>query len=359
MAVVVLSKHTHPKAPPNRWATTRPQQCILLLLGVFVFAYFKSSVSVDSNTGSTNINSTNFLSSTKVSSSSSTAKEVQEGDSSTTNNINSAMSMSNINSAIEPGTQVPRHDEASGYSYWLYTPTKYNQTTNNENVNANAKWPLLIFLHGAGESGSNLNDMISIGATGCPPVEIANDTANTVLTTSFIVASPQTNMGWGSSNSASISKLQIFVESLLQSSEDLNVDKTRVYCTGVSMGGGGAWVAGTTQLFAAIAPVCGTQRVNNPSTLDGVHIWAFHGANDMVVPVSVTDYNIDILKKHRKSYDSSANNKENTGDYYDVKYTRYDESPAPVGWEDYEGHASWRQAYEGDELWDWFLTKSK
>ena len=121
MAVVVLSKHTHPKAPPNRWATTRPQQCILLLLGVFVFAYFKSSVSVDSNTGSTNINSTNFLSSTKVSSSSSTAKEVQEGDSSTTNNINSAMSMSNINSAIEPGTQVPRHDEASGYSYWLYT----------------------------------------------------------------------------------------------------------------------------------------------------------------------------------------------------------------------------------------------
>jgi len=242
----------------------------------------------------------------------------------------------NITSAAmaEQGKQVPRHDEESGYRYWIYTPASHD---------VKRKWPLLIFLHGAGESGTNLDDMISVGATGCPPVELANGTASPTLTENFIVASPQTNAGWGD-----VSKLKSFVRNLIDSA-DLAVDESRVYCTGVSMGGGGAWLAGATGRFAAVAPVCGAARAD-PSTLDGVDVWAFHGSNDVVVPASVTDYNVEKLNDRRASDEKAGN---------PVKYTRYEKSPPPVGWDHYDGHASWMQAYKGDELWNWFLMKSR
>ena len=234
--------------------------------------------------------------------------------------------------APQPSKQVPCYDDKSGYHFWLYSPKLHKN---------DKKWPLLVFLHGAGESGTDLAEMVSIGATGCPPVEISNGTANPTLTENFIIASPQTNYGWSGA-----SKIKLFVQNLIES-VDLAVDESRVYCTGVSMGGGGCWVAGSTGLFAAIAPVCGTQRVN-PSTLEGVDIWAFHGANDIVVPVGETDSNVENINNHR------ANKKEDP-----IKYTRYNKAPAPVGWEHYDGHASWIPAYKDDDLWRWFLTKSK
>ena len=54
-----------------------------------------------------------------------------------------------------------------------------------------------MFLHGAGESGHDLDKMISVGATGCPLVELASGKADSVLRENFVVASPQTARGWG------------------------------------------------------------------------------------------------------------------------------------------------------------------
>ena len=84
------------------------------------------------------------------------------------------------------GTQVKRRDEASGLEFWLYTPAGHD-------ASAAARWPLLLFLHGAGESGRDLDDLISTGATGCPPVELAHGRAAPSLAANFVVASPQTD----------------------------------------------------------------------------------------------------------------------------------------------------------------------
>ena len=80
-------------------------------------------------------------------------------------------------------------------------------------------------------------------------------------------------------------------------------------------------------------------------SLDGVAVWAFHGANDAVVPARVTDRAIEELKRAR------------TSDAAEVKYSRYDEAPPPVGWESYTGHASWIPAYREDTgLFEWLLS---
>ena len=259
------------------------------------------------------------------------------------------------------GTQVKRRDEASGLEFWLYTPAGHD-------ASAAARWPLLLFLHGAGESGRDLDDLISTGATGCPPVELAHGRAAPSLAANFVVASPQTDRGWGDAD-----RLAKLTNSLLGDA-GLALDPARLYATGVSMGGAGCWTAGTTGLFAAIAPVCGAGSVpvrpllsqpptpgqhHPPSTesesvlvgaqaasLDGVAVWAFHGANDAVVPVRVTDRAIEELKRARTESQQA-----------EIKYTRYDEAPPPVGWEGYTGHASWIPAYREDTgLFEWLLS---
>lgn len=234
-------------------------------------------------------------------------------------------------------SQTRKHEQGTGWAYWEYRPTGH------VDAEPGRKWPLIVFLHGAGESGHNLDEMISIGATGCPPVELAHGSAAAVLRETFVVASPQTERGWG--DAAAIAQ---FTRALI-ASEALAIDENRVYCTGVSMGGAGAWVAGTTKLFAAIAPVCGAGSVP-PAALAGVPVWAFHGANDAIVPVRVTDKMVETLKGARSL---------NAAGGAEVKYTRYDTSPPPHGWEDYTGHASWIPAYSSPELWTWLLQQSK
>ena len=235
------------------------------------------------------------------------------------------------------GGQIKKHETGTGWDYWEYRPAGHG------GAEPERRWPLLVFLHGAGESGHTLDEMISTGATGCPPVELAHGTAAALLRENFVVASPQTARGWADADA-----IAQFTVGLI-ASEELAIDETRVYCTGVSMGGAGAWVAGTTKIFAAIAPVCGAGSVPAAS-LAGVPVWAFHGANDVVVPVRVTDRMVEAIQAARSSQTEGG---------AEVKYTRYDTSPAPTGWEDYTGHASWLQAYAGPELWAWLLEHSK
>lgn len=138
-----------------------------------------------------------------------------------------------------------------------------------------------MFLHGAGESGTDLNELLSEGATGCPPVELAAGRACEPLRTQFATVAPQTDRGWGGP------LVGTFVDALL-ADKSLRLDPQRVYCTGVSMGGYGCWNAGTGRIhaggstfprFAAIVPVCGAGQVA-AEALAGVPVWAWHGAND-------------------------------------------------------------------------------
>ncbi|GAB5366432.1 hypothetical protein AAMO2058_001143100 [Amorphochlora amoebiformis] len=244
----------------------------------------------------------------------------------------------------EYGAQVEKFEEKSGLKYLLYTPKAHGS-------DSGKSWPLLVFLHGAGESGrGSAKGIIAEGITGCPPVELHYKRASATLYNNFVVASPRTYQGW------SRHSIETFTKQII-GSKDLYIDSKRVYLTGVSMGGAGVWRAAGLGLFAALVPVCAAGMVN-PKNISAP-VWAFHGANDVVVPVEYTDRNIATLKKSNPNLE--------------IKYTRYNKSPEPVGWADYDGHASWMQVYgtkdpkvsgkvykghHGEELFKWMLSKS-
>jgi predicted peptidase len=197
--------------------------------------------------------------------------------------------------------------------------------------------PLLLYLHGAGESGRRLKaDLISPGQTGTPMVQLERGIASELLSTRFVTVSPQTDRGWSTAD------LDRFTQQLLEDPR-LPLDPSRLYVTGVSMGGGGTYAAAATGRFAAAAPVCPARR-DGPwiQQVIDTPMWVFHGANDRVISVQHSDRVVASLREQSTR---------------EVIYTRYPESPAPVSLPHLTGHASWMQAYADDAIWTWFLDK--
>jgi len=198
--------------------------------------------------------------------------------------------------------------------------------------------PLLLYLHGAGESGTNVRELISEGATGTPPGELEYGTALPILAHRFVVVAPQTSHGW---EAGEISR---FLDFLMSPAARLPaLDPKRCYVTGHSMGGFGALVAGTTGRFAAVVPVAPAGAVR-PSELRGIPVWAFHGKNDVVVP---SDYSQRLIRGLERDGATDGH----------ARLTLYDSAPAPVGWPSYDGHASTIPAYGTAELYKWLLSQ--
>ena len=186
------------------------------------------------------------------------------------------------------------------------------------------RWPLILFLHGAGERGTNVWLVAKHG-----PPKIA---ASAKLP--FIVISPQCPAGKIWSN-------ELLLALLDEVETSYAVDTHRVYLTGLSMGGFGTWSLGLShpERFAAIAPICGggeliTPLLANKSELARLPVWAFHGAKDPTVPLAESERMVNCMKR--------IGGKE-------VKLTVYPEAP----------HDSWTQTYANPELFDWFLQHSR
>ena len=128
----------------------------------------------------------------------------------------------------------------------------------------------------------------------------------------------------------------------------LSLNRERVYLTGLSQGGIGTWGIASDPAFAtrfaAIAPVCGgivhTNKQRRAAALADTPVWAFHGANDSILPVDLSDDAIAALKGAARTEYAGA-----------PKYTRVeaargsDYSWAAAGVPHMEGHASWVEAY--------------
>lgn len=112
-------------------------------------------------------------------------------------------------------------------------------------------------------------------------------------------------------------------------------DPARVYVTGQSMGGVGTWgmIAEHANRFAAAVPVCGLWVTEDAVKMKSVPVWAFHGADDEMVPVAGSRDMIAALKA------AGA----------EPKYTEY---PGV-------GHGSWGQAYATAEMWDWMFAQKR
>lgn len=197
------------------------------------------------------------------------------------------------------------------YGYLLFEPS-------NLELQENAKLPLIVFLHGAGERGDSL-DLVKVHG---PPKLVDKN-----KDFPFMVLSPQCAEGeWWEAQ-----KLDLLLDEIVSR---YPVDKNRIYLTGLSMGGYGSWdlVQLRPDRFAAVAPICGGSLMNAfmAKKMKAVPTWTFHGAMDSVVPLEGTTRIVKALK------DAGA----------DVQFTIY-----PMA-----GHDSWTETYDNPELFSWFLS---
>jgi predicted peptidase len=187
------------------------------------------------------------------------------------------------------------------------------------------RWPLLCFLHGAGERGADLALVAKHG----PPKLAAGK-----MEFPFILVSPQCPAGqiWDDV------VLLAFLDHIIAT---FGIDPHRVYLTGLSMGGYGTWSLGLKhpERFAAMAPVCGGGScadllLANPGrsrALRSLGVWAFHGAKDTVVPPVESKVMVAALKK---------------AGCRDVALTLYPRA----------GHDSYTETYNNPKLYEWFLS---
>ena len=178
------------------------------------------------------------------------------------------------------------------------------------------RWPVILFLHGAGERG---NDVKLVAAHGPPKLVAAGQNLP------FVVVSPQCPQDDWWSNDV----LNALLDRILATCA---VDAGRVYLTGLSMGGRGTWMLATEcpGRFAAIAPICGWGEPFAAFRLKDMPTWIFHGGKDSVVPPA----------KSREMYRAlrSVGNR-------DVRLTIYPKAD----------HDSWTATYDNPELYEWML----
>ncbi len=193
-------------------------------------------------------------------------------------------------------------------NYLLWIPSDYKK-------DKTKSYPLLIFLHGSGERGDSLELVKKNG----PPSFVENRPDFP-----FIMVSPQCpkNTRWNTED------LQQMLEKL---KHKYRIDPSRIYLTGLSMGGFGtwAWACIYPNQFAAIAPVCGGGDIQFARELTNTPVWAFHGDADPVVPVKRTIEMVEAVNAKGGS----------------ARMTIY---PGV-------GHDSWVNAYNDEELYTWLL----
>ena len=201
--------------------------------------------------------------------------------------------------------------EETTYRYWLYLPKNHDGKT---------KLPVLLFLHGSGERGDNLDVVKKHG----PPklVEGQKDWQ-------FITISPQcpSDKRW---NAAALTKLVDHVAASQQG------DEKRLYVTGLSMGGSGTWsiIAANPDKFAAAVPMCGRGDAAAADKLVKLPIWVVHGAKDTGSPVALSQSMVDAIK-------AAGGEK--------VKLTIDPDA----------GHDCWTKAYGDPALYTWLLEQKK
>ncbi|MBN2638231.1 MAG: prolyl oligopeptidase family serine peptidase [Bacteroidales bacterium] len=158
--------------------------------------------------------------------------------------------------------------------------------------NLSRKYPLVIFLHGSGERGNDNTAQLKWGV-----MQFATDKA--MSEHPAIVVAPQCPKGqtWadlqpdqnGEMDLAEhpTKPMKLVLELIHQLIKTMPVDTTRIYITGLSMGGFGTYDAIEREpgLFAAAVPVCGAGDSSKATEIAKIPIWIFHGADDPVVPV--------------------------------------------------------------------------
>ncbi len=208
--------------------------------------------------------------------------------------------------------QQTAHQFTQQINYLVALPEGYDK-------DSTIQWPLVIFLHGSGERG---NDLEKVKKNGPPKL------VDQGKKFPFILVSPQAGpeAGW---DSETLYRLEQYLK------KEYRVNSEKVYLTGLSMGGYGTWDLAMKhpEEFAAIAPICGGGDASTAWKLRNIPIWCFHGAKDNVVPLAASEN----MVKAAKAYNP------------EVRFTIYPNA----------NHNSWDASYDNDSLYTWLLSKKR
>jgi len=206
--------------------------------------------------------------------------------------------------------------EAGGeVKYVLFVPPGYDPEK---------AYPVVLFLHGAGESGTDGKKQATVGLGKVVKKKEKDFPA--------IVIFPQSQKGGWGANSAEGKRALAILDEVCK---EYKTDAKRIYLTGLSMGGFGTWsiAAAHPERWAAIVPVCGGGSPASAEKFKDLPCWAFHGDMDTTVKADKSREMIEALKKAGGT----------------PKYTEY---PGV-------GHNSWDKAYGTEELYDWLFKQAR
>jgi predicted peptidase len=214
--------------------------------------------------------------------------------------------------------------------YRLLKPKDYDPQT---------KYPLVLFMHGAGERGDDNVRQLVHGM---------NDFASDEIMAKYpcFVVAPQcpkeqkwVDVNWSAPShetpAQAAGPLRLAMAAIAGLEKEFSVDPARIYVTGLSMGGYGTWdaIARYPGRFAAAAPICGGGDPAQAKTICSTPIWAFHGGKDGVVKPQRSRDMIEAIKAAGGS----------------PKYTEYPDA----------GHDSWTATYKDPEFFAWLFAQRR
>ena len=199
------------------------------------------------------------------------------------------------------------------FDYVMYLPEDFDETK---------KYPLVFFLHGAGERGDDLDVACRHG--------YMKHVRESGREYPFIFIAPQCPQDkyWGCYTESLLAFLDYQIS-------QLPIDVDRIYLTGLSMGGTGTWMLAMAapERFAAIAPICGSGICWYGGMLKDIPVMIYHGDCDDIVPIDESVTMLKAIHKHAGNAELRI--------CYGV------------------GHNAWDIAYDGDELVNWMLQHSR
>jgi predicted peptidase len=217
-----------------------------------------------------------------------------------------------------------------------------------DNYDPAKKYPLVLFLHGRGESGNDNEKQLTHGAKfflidsirkNHPAIVAFPQCAANSYWSNVVIMTRQSKIGKRSFHfirdgaaSESMNLAMTLVDHIL---ENYNIEKKQVYVMGLSMGGMGTFeiVRRKSGIFAAAIPICGGANTSTAAKIKKVKWWIFHGAKDNVVLPSFSQKMVDALRAVKA----------------DVKFTLYPEA----------NHNSWDSAFAEPGLMGWLFAQKK
>jgi predicted peptidase len=207
------------------------------------------------------------------------------------------------------------HKDADGKEakYVVFVPKSYD-------AKADKTWPVILFLHGAGETQGGTKKPVEVGiGQAIKPQE---------KTFPFITVFPQSQKRTWQAGSPDADRALAILDEVMK---EFKTDSKRLYLSGLSMGGYGTWslAAKYPTRWAAIAPICGGGDPKNAEAIKDIPCWCFHGDADNAVPVKLSRGMMKAL------WEAGA-------------HPNYTEYPGV-------GHNSWDKAYATADLYEWLL----